>query len=292
MRLLNWFYTIPLRLRSLVGRGRADRDLEDELAYHVAKRTQEYAGQGLAPREAREAALREWRGVEQIKEECRDMRKVSLIQDLAADVRYGLRQLRSSPGFTVVVAASLALGIGANTAIFSLMDAVLFEMLPVKQPRQLVLLKWSAKGWPDVVEDLEGTSLEDERTGRSWSESFPYPVYEQLRDHNHVFSQTFAFAANSPQVNISMRGRAEAAGAQLVSGNYFEGLGVNAAHGRTIMPADDTAAAPPVAVLSHRFWQRRFGQDASLVGKTMAINGTPFTIVRHRPGGVLWPGAG
>jgi macrolide transport system ATP-binding/permease protein len=137
MRLLNWFYTIPLRLRSLVGRGRADRDLEDELAYHVAKRTQEYAGQGLAPREAREAALREWRGVEQIKEECRDMRKVSLIQDLAADVRYGLRQLRSSPGFTVVVAASLALGIGANTAIFSLMDAVLFEMLPVKQPRQL-----------------------------------------------------------------------------------------------------------------------------------------------------------
>lgn len=154
MRPLNWLYTVPLRLRSLVRRGQADRDLDEELAYHIAQRTQQYIGEGLAPREAREAALREWRGVEQIKEECRDMRRVSFIQDLAGDIRYGLRQLLASPGFTVVVAVSLALGIGANTAIFSLMDAVLFEMLPVKQPRQLVLLKWSAKGWPDVVQDL------------------------------------------------------------------------------------------------------------------------------------------
>jgi len=283
MRLLYWFYTVPLRLRSLVRRGQVDQELDEELAYHVAQRTQEYIGEGLAPREAREAALREWRGVERIKEECRDMRRVSFIQDLAGDIRYGIRQMLASPGFTLVVAASLALGIGANTAIFSLMDAVLFEMLPVKQPRQLVLLKWSAKGWPDVVEDLEGNSFQDERTGRSWSESFPYPVYERFRDGNHVFSQTFAFAANSQPVNLSMRGRAEAAEAQMVSGNYFEGLGVYAVRGRAILPSDDVAAAPPVAVLSHRFWQRRFGEDAAVVGKTMAVNGTPFTIAGIAP---------
>jgi predicted permease len=283
MRLLHWFFTLPLRLRSLLRRGQVDHELDEELAYHIAQRTDQYIGEGRAPREAREAALREWRGVEQIKEECRDMRRVSFIQDLAGDIRYGLRQLLASPGFTVVVAVSLALGIGANTAIFSLMDAVMFEMLPVKQPRQLVLLKWSAKGWPDVVEDLEGSSFEDERTGRSWSESFPYPVYERFRDSNHVFSQTFAFAANTQRLNVSMSGRAEAAEALMISGNYFEGLGVHALLGRTILPSDDVAAAPPVAVLAHRFWQRRFGQDASVVGKTIAVNGTSFMIAGIAP---------
>src|ERR1700689_4479939 len=124
MRAPQWFYTVPLRLRSLLRTGLADRELDEELAYHIAQRTQEYIGEGLGPREAREAALREWRGVEQIKEECRDMRKVNFIQDLAGDIRYGFRQLLASPGFTVVVAVSLALGIGANTAILSLMDAV------------------------------------------------------------------------------------------------------------------------------------------------------------------------
>jgi predicted permease len=283
MRPLRWLYTLPLRLRSLLRRGQADRDLDEELAYHIAQRTEQYIGDGLAPTDARAAALREWRGVEQLKEECRDMRKVSFIQDLAGDIRYGLRQMAAGKGFTIAVAASLALGIGANTAIFSLMDAVLFEMLPVKQPRQLVMLRWSAKGWPDVVRDLEGNSGEDARTGRSWSESFPYPVYEQLRDRNHVFSQTFAFAANTPRVNISMRGRAEAANAVMVSGNYFGGLGVYAAQGRAILPRDDVADAPPIAVLSHRFWQRRFGEDPSVVGKTMAVNGTPFTIAGIAP---------
>ncbi|MGA2594514.1 MAG: ABC transporter permease, partial [Bryobacteraceae bacterium] len=278
MRLERWIYTLPLRLRSLVRRRELDGDLDEELEYHIEQKTQEYIAAGLAPQEARRAALREWRGVEQIREECRDMRKVNFIQDVAADIRYGLRQLRASPGFTAVVALSLALGIGANTAIFSLMDAVLFELLPVQQPRQLVMLKWSAKGWPDVVEDLEGSSFLDERTGLSWSESFSYPVYEQLRDRNHVFSQTFAFAGNSPRVNVSIGGRAEAAEAQMISGNYFGGLGVNAVQGRTILPSDDTPAAPPVAVLSHRFWQRRFGQDASVVGKTMDVNGTSFVI--------------
>lgn len=191
------------------------------------------------------------------------MRRVTFIQDLAGDVRYGLRQLRASPGFTAVVAISLALGIGANTAIFSLLDAVLFEMLPVKEPRQLVLLKWSARDWPDVVEDLEGSSFRDERTGLSWSESFSYPMFEQIRDHSRAFSQTFAFAANTPRVNVSMNGRAGTAEAQMVSGNYFEGLGVYALRGRTILPPDDTPSAPPIAGLPSRSPAARNGRAGS-----------------------------
>ncbi len=283
MRMRQWLYKLPLRLRALLYRNRADQDLDEELAYHLAQRTDQLVADGLPPREARAAALREWRGVEQIKEECRDMRKVNFIQDLAADIRYGFRQLRASAGFTLVVTASLALGIGANTAIFSLMDAVMFEMLPVKQPRQLVLLQWSAKGWPEVVEDLEGSSRLDPRTGRSRSQSFSYPMYERIRDRNHVFSQTFGFAANTPQVNVSMNGHAETADAQMVTGTYFEGLGVHASHGRAIVPADDVAGAPPVAILSNRFWRRLYGEDASVVGRTIAINGSPFTVAGIAP---------
>ena len=283
MRLEHWLYTAPLRLRSLFRRGTVDRELDEELQYHIEQKTREFIAAGLPPREARHAALREWQGVEQIKEECRDMRGVNFLLDLAGDVRYGLRQLRANPGFTAVVAISLALGIGANTAIFSLLDAVLLETLPVKQPRQLVLLKWSAKDWPDVVEDLEGSSFKDERTGLSWSESFSYPMFEQIRDHSRAFSETFAFAANTQRVNVSMNGRAGTAGAQMVSGNYFEGLGVYALHGRPILPSDDAPSAPPIVVLSHRFWQRQFGQDTSIVGKTMAVNGTSFTVAGIAP---------
>src|SRR5579871_3911963 len=110
MGLPDWFYAIPLRMRSLLRRGQVDQELDEELSYHIEQRTGQYIGQGLAPAEARAAALREWRGVEQIKEECRDMRRVSFIQDLAGDIRYGLRQLLARPGFTAVVALSLALG--------------------------------------------------------------------------------------------------------------------------------------------------------------------------------------
>src|SRR5215467_11620902 len=134
MRLRHWFYTIPLRLRSFFRRRQVEQELDEELRYHIEQQIEEHISKGMTEEEARYAALRAMGGVEQRKEECRDMRRVTLIKDLAQDVRYGLRMLRRNLGFTAVAALSLALGIGATTAIFSVIDALMLRRLPVRNP--------------------------------------------------------------------------------------------------------------------------------------------------------------
>jgi putative ABC transport system permease protein len=188
----------------------------------------------------------------------------SLIQDL----RFALRQIRRSPGFMLTAVLTLALGVGANTAIFSLLDQALLRSLPVHDPQQLVLLKGTGKSW-DGHSSNHGSGPEM---------SFSYPMYRDLRDRGSVFDGLIATAPAS--VGITRENASEMADAEIVSGNYFGVLGVSAAQGRLLTAADDTApGANPVAVLSYNYWKTHAGSDAGVVGQTLSINGQPFQIV-------------
>jgi predicted permease len=268
MRLRSWFYTLPLRLRSLFRRDHVEHDLDEELAYHVEQKTAAYISRGLSPEEARRAALRDMDGIEQRKEQCRDTRGVGWIEDLLRDLRYAARTLRRSPGFTAIVVLSLALGIGANTAIFSVTDGLLLRMLPVSEPQQLVR--------------IQGTTFVAFLKRQVNFDVFPREVYERFRDHNDVFADTFAFHdLERPEVSID--GRIESFGqVQLVSGNFFPALGVNAIIGRGITP-DEDRVANPVAVISYGYWKRRFAFDSSVIGKKVTVNNVVLEIIGVTP---------
>ena len=267
------------KLRSLLRKDRVDQELDAELRFHLEKQIEANIAAGMPAAEARSAALRNFGGVEQVKEECRDTRGVALIETLAQDVRYGLRMMRRSPGFTAVAVVSLGLGIGANTAIFSLMNAVMLKMLPVKNPEQLVVMNWTARQFPDI--DHNGSTWGN-RGGPAFGSSISYPAFQQLRAQNQVLSDLFGFA-DLEQAQVNVGGQAEIAGSHFVSGNYFPGLGVHAVAGRVLIDADDGPGAGPVAVISFRYWNRRFGADPAAVGKSIVVNGVPCVIVGVTP---------
>ena len=171
------------------------------------------------------------------------------------DFRFGFRMLARSSGFTTVVVLSLALGIGANTAIFSLIDTVLLKMLPVSNPEELVLL----------------------------GDASSYPAFVDFRDRNQVFSGLLAFVGLL-RFSVEANGQSEVALGQLVSGNYYSVLGIKAILGRTLTAEDNKIpGGHPVAVISYAYWQRRFGLDPSVVGKPIRVNGTPFTLIGVTP---------
>ncbi|HTS10472.1 MAG TPA: ABC transporter permease [Candidatus Limnocylindrales bacterium] len=256
-----------LRLRSLFHRDAVDGELDSELRFHLEHQIAENIRAGMSPGQARAAALREFGGVDQVREECSDMRNVNWFHDFAQDLRYGLRVLRKSPGFTAIAILTLALGIGANTAIFSVMRQVLLQRLPVSHPEELVLLYSPGP--------RDGHVSSDEGDG---SESFSYPMYLDLRDKNSVLSG-LAAKADFP-VSISVRGQTERASAELVSGNYFDVLHVLPALGRLIEPGDSTAPdASPVVLLSYPYWQKRFGSDPSILNQSVLVNNRSMTVV-------------
>ena len=195
---------------------------------------------------------------------------------LAQDLRYALRQLRKSPGFSFTAIITLALGIGANTAIFSLLNAVMLQSIPVHHPEQLVILRWSAHSRP---ENLDTSSYGDCRwvPGAIQSCSVSYPIYKALAAHAGAFSSVLAMAG-AGQLDLSGNGATSMVDGELVSGNYFETLGVSSALGRTIQPLDDRPDAPQVVVLGYGYWQRAFGGAADVVGRTVRLNSSPFTI--------------
>ncbi len=263
---MRWIYKLPLRFRSLFRRGRVETELSEELRFHLEKLTEGNVSQGMTPKEARYAALRELGGVEQIKEECRDMRRVSFIENLIQDARYGLRMLAKNPGVTTVVLLSLALGIGANIAIFSLLNAVALESLPIKHPEQMVQF---SETYPDGSENS--------------NMSFPY--FEGMRSRNQSLSAIFAFSEIG-RVNVGFGGKADLALGQVATGGYFSTLGLTPAAGRFFSDEDDKARSP-VAVIGYALWQRRFGGDPSIVGKTITVNQTPLTVIGVTPAAFL-----
>ncbi len=189
------------------------------------------------------------------------------MDNLIQDTRYGIRRLIKAPGFTVVAVLTLALGIGVNTAIFSLLNQVLLRALPIRQPEQLVILSSSGPREGHIKSDAPDSG-----------EAFSYPMYKDLRDNNQVFSGLLGRYAAS--LNITFQGQTERVAGELITGNYFDVLGVRPALGRTLTPDDDlTPGAHTVAVLSHRFWERRFASDATVLNQTMVINGQIMTIV-------------
>jgi hypothetical protein len=277
--MMRWFYKLPLRIRSLLWRRRVEQELSEEIGFHLEKLIGEKVAKGMGPEEARYAALYELGGVDQIKEECRDMRRINYVGNFVQDVRYGLRQLRRSPGFAAVAVLSLALGIGANTAIFSLIDAVLLKALPVQDPQELALLQWSSHGWAAGVIGNVAGDMDQDKAGRMTSPSFTYALYEKIRTHSDVFSSMLALAGNGSDVNLGYQGTPGRADGELVSGTFFSTLGVGPIIGRVFATEDDRLGASPAAVISYAYWERRFGRDTGIVGRRITVNAVPFTIV-------------
>src|SRR5262245_17858249 len=205
-------------LRALLRKSEMEREMDEELRDHIERQIEQNIRLGMNPEEARTAARKAFGGVEQAKERSRDARGVRWLEEFWQDLRYGARMLRKNPGFTAVAVLSLALGIGANTAIFSLINAVLLKILPVPNPKQLALL---------AVAHQQGTT-----------ESFSYPLYEQFRDRTQGFTGIFASGGlNSLRMTViepGAGGQIEAIKAEMVSGNFFSTLDVNAIRGRTL----------------------------------------------------------
>src|SRR5262245_10094939 len=262
MRLKHWFYTVPLRLRSIFRLAQVEEELDEELRYHLERQIEEHISNGMTPEEARCAALRAMGGVERRKEECRDMRRVRSIEDLTQDVRYSLRTLRKSPGFTAVAALTLALGIGANTAIFSVVNAVLLRPYPYKDADRLVWL------WETRLPEVPSTN--------------PSPAnFLDWQKQNKVFEQLEAM--NVRDFNLIGGANPERIRGMVITHGFLSLFGVRPQIGRDFFADEDQPGHSNVAILSHEFWQRRFGGDPNILNQSILLDDQQFTVIGVMP---------
>jgi predicted permease len=271
------------RLGATLRRENATDVFDEEARFHLEQRVEEYTRRGMSPEDARREAHRQFGSVRRARERTRDANTLPWLVDALQDLRYAARQLRRDPGFALAAILTLAIGIGANTALFGVVNELLLKPLPVPSPRELVLFNW-LEGRQRMRTGMDGVRTTDEATGRATSTSFSYPTFRRLQEANRTLTELFAFYPLQ-QLNIVVDGSAEVSSGQYVSGNYFRGLGVGAALGRTLTDADDRPAAPPVATITHRHWSLRFERDPRIVGKALLINRVAFTIVGVTPEG-------
>src|ERR1700730_9455833 len=244
-------------------RGKLESGLDRELEYHIDRRVSDLVRSGLPEREARRQATLELGGLTQIQEEVRDVWLSRWMRDFAYDIRFSARSFLRSPSFTATAVLSLALGIGATTAIYSLVNQVVLRALPVRQPERLVLIDW--KG--DQAANGFG----------SWN-LMSYPICRDLQLQDRFFEGVLCRAATT--VNLSMGGGPKPAAAEIVSGTYFSVLGVSPALGRVLGPGDDvTPGANPVVVLSYDFWKTQLASAPDVVGRKMLVNQHPMTVI-------------
>src|SRR5208337_2035730 len=263
------------RFGALFRRRKPVDDLEEEIRSHLAMEERENLEAGMSAEEAYYAALRRFGNVPQTQERSREMWRWNWVEAFWQDVRYGLRMLHKSPAFTIVAVITLALGIGANSAIFNVLDAVLLRLLPVKAPEQLAVL---------TDPDAHGRWYGSEGGDRSL---LAFSEFAYLHDHNDVFSGMVAADSEAPKLEVSIGSSStglaeepETARVQLVSGDYFSVLGVRAAAGQTFTREVDRArGASPVAVISYPFWKERFRLDPAILGKTIRIHQTAFEVI-------------
>jgi predicted permease len=248
------------RVRSLLHRPRAEADLEREMDLHIQQLTKELTAGGMSGSEARRAALREFGPMEFTKELCRDMRRVHFLEDLFKDLVYTFRVLKRSPGFTLTAVLSLALGIGANTIVFSVLNALVLKPLPIADAERVYFVN---------------------NSGRP---SNSFPNYRDIRDRNSVFQSLFAYRI--VQIALGDDRGAHRIWGYLATGNYFETLGIQPALGRFFTPSEDAQPnSSPYAVISYSCWQNRFGGDPEIPGKDVRINGNRYTVLGVAPRG-------
>jgi predicted permease len=266
-------------------------DIDEELRFHLEQRTAENAAAGMAPGAAAREARKCFGNFQSVREKCRDTKGASFGETVLQDIRFALRMMRKNPGFTAVAVLTLALGIGANTASFSLVNAILLRSLPVRNPQELRVINWQGNIHPNRPSYCR---LTETQGGEKAGNVFNYPTYCEFRDRCDRLAEVFAFSefTQLKPMAVTTRGEASVACGLMVSGNFFESLGVTLLLGQTITPDNDRAQAAPVAVISYASWQRHFGLDPKVIGETVTLNKNTFTIIGVLPQSFLGPVAG
>jgi predicted permease len=256
---------LRLRLRALFHKAAMERELDEELRFHLEKEIEQNLARGMSAEEARFAALRSFGGVEQVKEESRDVRGVRFVEELWQDLRYGARMLLKRPGFTLIAVITLALGIGANTTIFSVINSLLLKPIPFPDAKRLVLV------WQTRANDPKSRNI------------VSAPNYQDWQRQNDVFANMAIFDSAGKGYNLSGSGEPERVSGVRVSASFFDVLGVKARLGRTFLPEEETPGKHQVVVINDGLWRSRYNADPAIVGKTIKIDSEEHTVIGVMP---------